>query len=552
MQPLTSLRNVVPSLRSLRGTAAEKGYVLALTALLILPLVGAVAISVDLGAWYARASQVQRVSDAAALAGVVYLPDTERAAQVAVATIQANDIPVVQTGPFTAATPDGRINVTITPLLGGTSQLKVDIVETSAEQYFSTVFLDDVSVGRGATAEFIKPVAMGSPKNFLGTGQLFSGADRENVWLAISGHCASREQGERIQARSDGNFTTPNNPPGGGNGWAGCQPGTNGYVEDNPEYRDEGYFYAFDVPAGYSGRLAMSIYDAPYCTSGSGAGDQSGAFTTRYTVRSNDSLDPRQATVLRTETLNATNSGSSSRCGNWWTIHDIPNATPGTYYLQVQSVAPTNVATSSQQGTNQFALRAIGNGGFSRCSSATSTATTSSPYNPNCLQVYGTEHMGVFANFSGTQPSFFLADLGPEHSGKILEITMWDMGEGTQELRILNPLLQRASFRWSVLCADASEPPCNPGEATPTGGWSGTTTNLNTSGTNHPQPRGHRLSSSRYNDRLMRIEIQLPDDIAAAYGGQTWWRVQYLVGETPSDRTTWSVIVRGDPVRLVP
>jgi hypothetical protein len=66
------------------------------------------------------------------------------------------------------------------------------------------------------------------------------------------------------------------------------------------------------------------------------------------------------------------------------------------------------------------------------------------------------------------------------------------------------------------------------------------------------QPRAHRLSSSRYNDRLIRLEVPLPSDITAAYGGLTWWRVQYLVGSSPTDRTTWSVIVRGDPVRLVP
>jgi hypothetical protein len=77
---------------------------------------------------------------------------------------------------------------------------------------------------------------------------------------------------------------------------------------------------------------------------------------------------------------------------------------------------------------------------------------------------------------------------------------------------------------------------------------------LNTSGQSLDQPGRHRLSSWRYNDRLIRLEVELPDDIAAAYGGRTWWRVQYQSCSdcSPSDRTTWSVIVRGDPVRLVP
>src|SRR4051812_13701635 len=37
---------------------------------------------VDLGAWYVRAQQLQRAADAAALAGVVYMPDDFASAQI--------------------------------------------------------------------------------------------------------------------------------------------------------------------------------------------------------------------------------------------------------------------------------------------------------------------------------------------------------------------------------------------------------------------------------------------------------------------------------------
>jgi hypothetical protein len=60
----------------------------------------------------------------------------------------------------------------------------------------------------------------------------------------------------------------------------------------------------------------------------------------------------------------------------------------------------------------------------------------------------------------------------------------------------------------------------------------------------------------RYSDRLIRLRVALPDDLRAAYGTGTWWRIRYTTcsgtGCSVGDRTTWSVSITGDPVRLVP
>ena len=53
----------------------ERGYVLILTALILIPLLLISAMAVDYGAWYTSGSRMQRAADAAALAGVVWLPD---------------------------------------------------------------------------------------------------------------------------------------------------------------------------------------------------------------------------------------------------------------------------------------------------------------------------------------------------------------------------------------------------------------------------------------------------------------------------------------------
>ena len=69
----------VPEPRRLRGdnarAAGDVGYVLAMTALLLLPILVVTAFATDLGAWYAQATRMQRAADAAALAGVVWASD---------------------------------------------------------------------------------------------------------------------------------------------------------------------------------------------------------------------------------------------------------------------------------------------------------------------------------------------------------------------------------------------------------------------------------------------------------------------------------------------
>ena len=52
----------------------DDGYVLALVAIMLLPLLAFAGFGIDLGAWYGRATKIQRAADAAALAGVQELP----------------------------------------------------------------------------------------------------------------------------------------------------------------------------------------------------------------------------------------------------------------------------------------------------------------------------------------------------------------------------------------------------------------------------------------------------------------------------------------------
>jgi hypothetical protein len=127
-----------------------------------------------------------------------------------------------------------------------------------------------------------------------------------------------------------------------------------------------------------------------------------------------------------------------------------------------------------------------------------------------------------------------------EHAGKTMVVTLFDPGEGARRLEVLDPNGNPVTFSWST--------PCDP-PTPPTGGCSGTTAALDVSGTG-TQPGPNRASTSRYNDRTITLRVPLPADFGV-YGGRTWWKIRYSVGSSPTDRTTWSVVIEGDPVHLV-
>src|SRR5690349_22679653 len=76
--------------RTRRGHRREHGYVLVMTALLLVPMLLMAGLSVDVGIWYSNVSNIQKAADAAALAGVVWLPDVTSATTNAKASEKRN------------------------------------------------------------------------------------------------------------------------------------------------------------------------------------------------------------------------------------------------------------------------------------------------------------------------------------------------------------------------------------------------------------------------------------------------------------------------------
>jgi hypothetical protein len=437
-------------------------------------------------------------------------------------------------------------------------------------------------------APVIEPLHLGGVRNFLGTGDLAgilppsvdTLANRPKSWLAISGQCSSKENGDRIMARTTQNyFQQTSNPRGVNSGSGSFRCTTSSIVQNNTEYDPRGYFYGIEVPVGYSGGpIAIEVYDAAACSSSSI--DAPSVFRTIYVIRSNDSLNPTGASVLGTVPI--AGGDSSGTCatpststsggyrGGWRQLYSIANPTPGTYYVQILTDTPGD--TTTRHGSNSFALRAnVGGGTWEPCSVDQGDPVHGRPGTlpaETCPVIFAVEHLGAYLMMPNAVTTFDLASISHDHQGKVLEIDLFDLGEGSNTLELLDPTGNPVAFDWRVLCYDGSDPVggvCpGGGDTAPTGGWASITptTSLDLMGNQaqctdssacsyppvwvpwNPQPGPYRTGTGKYNDRVVRLRTLLPSDFQSTYGDARLWRVRITTGDAPTDRTTWTARLR--------
>ena len=248
---------------------------------------------------------------------------------------------------------------------------------------------------------------------------------------------------------------------------------------------------------------------------------------------SNTPLDPSDDVSLGSTTVA---SGSAIHRAQWQTLFTVSQ--PGRYTMNV-----TVSTNNTSHGSNSFGIRAFQGGGFVLCSSDPSAAN----YNANCVQVSARESLGVNAQVASSTASFFLASVDPVYAGKQMVVGLFDPSEGGQTIEILDPNGNPVSFTWSTT---DNLPTAAPGALA----YSGSGTSLDVSGSATPKP-SHRRNPGKFNDRKVVAIVDLPTNYATLYCTptcKTWWKLRYTFGSTSvSDRTTWSVSVIGDPVRLV-
>ncbi len=138
----------------------EGGYITILVAVLFTSgfLMAALAISADTARWYDEMNRVQKAADAAALAGVPYLPF-----DLTNATVRAKE--VAKRNGYDDADPDVVVTVVQGTLA---SQLKVTISSRIDNTFGGFIGLSRTTLERTATADYKGPAPMGSPCNSFG------------------------------------------------------------------------------------------------------------------------------------------------------------------------------------------------------------------------------------------------------------------------------------------------------------------------------------------------------------------------------------------------
>ena len=492
----------------------ERGYVTIVVAIILPVLFVSAAFTVDFGIWYSRAAQLKRGADAAALAGVVWMPDFTQAKTHALTAAARNGFQ------------DGVNNITVSvdQVPGKDRELSVIITDNKAAQIFSSLVFKGQKIARTSTAEYVLPVPMGSPKNTFGTGNLLAGADKENFWAAVNGYCAGHENGDDKLAKYETLSGSTQCQPSGG--------------ATNAAYDPNGYLYAIDLPQNATS-LKLEVYDAPYYPD-SPSPDQTFAGSPNITTsfdfydRNTTPLDLSNLTPSSPPTATfVTNWQPSTYQNRWANLHTWASPLAGQYYVRVKTPVQLN-----SRGSNGFGFRVYTGSSFSTCTTIVGAAN----YSASCPQIHAVADMSIFAGLSGTTADFYLAQIDPVHAGKTMRLTLFDPGEGAQTLKILDPNGNPATFSWSTQCT----PPVAPTSPCSASG----VTSLDVSG-NGPSPYAGVPNSYRFNDRYVTVDVKLPNNYSTLYGTKTWWKVRYTVGSTPTDRTTWSVNIVGDPVHLL-
>ena len=529
---------------------SEGGYVAILTILLFTTLFGLCAFAVDVGNWYYTGQRAQRAADAAALAGVPMLPgDPSGAFAEARTYAKANG--------FDNASSTVQVDTSID---GQPTRLRVTTSMTVQNQFGSLFGIGHTTISRTAVADYAGPVPMGSPCNEFGNdpestgyrGSTCSGVSGQ-FWASVNSPSTDKGNGDQYQSLNCGS------------GVDGCSSGSNTEYEPNgyyytvhvtqatqnltlqafdPEWANVGLTCGSNFGSGSTAATAASnnwVSDAatryksgssePYCTGDNSYGG-SGVMNTQFTVRapSPQPWDPTTFPVISGcqktyagysgalyNALNKTSGGYRDDIAKtfrrWDTLCTIPNAVPGDYLIQVQT---NGLGTDSTNQGNRFALRAF------------STSDTNAK---NLVSVSGRERMSIFSNAPSAITEFYLARIQSATAGQILQIKLFDVGDSTQPgtIQLVAPPDSGSTFT----------------NCTAVGGSTGP--NLPTC--------SFTVTNATHQGKLVTIQIPIPANYSCGDSDPTkcWVRLRYVYGSgsAPTDVTSWSANIFGDPVRLV-
>ena len=528
----------------------EAGQVIAIFALALMALIGLVGFAIDLTFTWREELRIQRAADAAALAGVVYLPgDVSNGMSAASAEARKNG--------YTT----GTNGTTVTAAQNATNVREMDVsIRTNVPTFFFRVFgVDHFTVARSSKAVYVLPVPMGSPDPYYGAYGNFkmknaSGADTtvtmtspggsaitgRGFWATMLTQGAGAASGDAfLPARLNANQTTSS--------------------PANPGHDTENYYdYGIYVPPGSSGNVY--IFDPVFCATDGryGSGDFYLVSSNVTTVSSyfylyntnNQPYNPDAHTLIAsTGPLFANDKYSDSRA-------NAPSLSGTTSCTGPSSTYPTSDPRhwhNTWMKLNTSALSGGTGGAMYRLRTTTYPGTNSSAnaYNDFAIysdapgaEVYGLGAMEMYTLLpASTTSELYLAQVDAQSgAGKTIQVRLWDVGDtnglNNSQVQVLSP----TSSGWSPVSMSWSATKVATSDVGPCPSGSGTAITTFTGGT------------KQYNGCWLTINVVVPTSYTAPQHG--WWKIRYVTGsgstDMSTDLTTWMVDIRGNPVHLIP
>jgi Flp pilus assembly protein TadG len=362
----------------------QRGYVAVLVAFFAAALLMPVcAISVDVSRWYVEVQRVQNAADAAATAGVTYLPDdfaSAKATAIAVAT--KNGYPN-----------SGKTSVAVS-IGDKPTQLVVTISSTIGNAFGTSFGVGSQTLVRGATADFNGPVLMGSPCNAFGNEPTGTGTTDQHGPATPASQIVAPPGGAQCTSNPQfwGAIAGPDTPKGNGDeimtrtcntGNSGCSGTT------NDEFDPQGYFYVVRVGAAAVGTpVTLQIYDPAWVENG-----DSCEKAPTGTMKNN--MNPYTTTDGLTRYLLTPSGGAP----NSFCTGDVNNGTANvsgvttSYGMRLPTdtynpkLATPMTGCERQYQPYYFAASGTNTGTFSGVSNAT-LDSTNGKYNDNLAKVY--------------------------------------------------------------------------------------------------------------------------------------------------------------------
>lgn len=521
----------------------DRGAALLLVALSLVLLMGMAAFGTDLAWFYLNASRVQRTADAAALGGVVWLPEDET---TALSTAQA------------IATQNGythdpiNLTTTVVPerVTGELNQLQVTVTDTVPTFFLRVFGRTEQVIARDAVAQFIPPLRLGSPENQFGNAcdpGLAGCSDQPGFWANIHGKYTRRGMGDAFAA------------------WCINNSGTNcgsAASNQNPLWRERGYLYGIEVDTPGSS-FTVEFVDMQFrnisgvssdtCSMGNRRSPMVPTGCTSDWMRTGDrgcedggwggrnySSDCGMVVITRLyapdpDPFNLDN--NVLLCQHTWqpepqiahadpyvwqtpsSCFTVSNASAGIYVLQITIEEPAN---RRNVGLNRYGVR------------VSSTA-----------KIFGMGDMSIYNNLEAGESDFYLAEVNNIYRGRKFVIEMFDPGEGNGWINLMRPT--GATWTNTGTTCDMYTRPVG----VMTGPWNfqGTRTPCRFQADNSAAGQAAGL---HYDDRWIKLEVPLPSTYDCDYaGGECWWKVNYDYTSAANDTTTWRAYILGNPIHLV-